>query len=100
VVLVASAVENDQLDAGRSCPLGNRLADHFGRGDVAATLQLLAHLLVERARRGKRAAGVIVNYLRVDVAERAIYAQPRPLRRPGNPGAHPQVNPLAVRVAR
>src|SRR6516162_5825691 len=100
MVLVTAAVEHNRADAGRLGALGNDLADGFGGGDVATTLQCSLGFLVDGTCRSERVAAAVVDDLRVNVAHRAVHAQARTLRSAGNAGAHSGMNPLAMRVFR
>src|SRR5215207_2859284 len=80
VVLAPAAVERDLRDAGRFGAVGDRAADELGGGDVAAVLQLPAHLAARRGGRRQRAAGEVVDELRVNVLVAAEHRQPRTLR--------------------
>ena len=67
MIHVTAAIEHHLLDAGGAGAFGNLLSNHLGGGNVVSALQFLARLLVDRAGRGKRAPGAIVDDLRVDV---------------------------------
>ena len=56
--------------------LGDRLADFLGRRHVAAGLQLQC----QRGGRNQRLALLVVDHLRINVVQRAVHIQPRPLR--------------------
>src|ERR1700686_1854699 len=51
VVHVSAAVKHDLLDPGRAGAFGNLFSNHFCRGHVVASLELLAHFLVNRTGR-------------------------------------------------
>ena len=72
MILVSTAVEHHLADSGGLGALGNSLADDFGRRDVAAALQTLFRLSVERAGRNQRFAIAVVDDLRVNVLERTV----------------------------
>src|SRR5258706_457618 len=76
VILVATAIEHDALDAGRLGAVGQQRADRLGGGHVAAGLVLLEERLAAAVRRQHRAPRVVVDELRVDVAEAPEHRQP------------------------
>jgi len=76
VVLVAAAVEHDALDADRLGLLGQQRADRLGGGHVAAGLVLLEERLAAAVHRQHRAPRIVVDELRVDVAEAPEHRQP------------------------
>src|SRR5208337_3407907 len=100
VILVSAAVEHHFDHTGPLGALGDELADGFGGSDVATTLQILLRFLVDRAGGNKCAPAAVVNNLCVNVSERAVHAQARPLRRAGHPGAHASVNSPALLILR
>src|SRR5580658_1923704 len=100
VILVSTAIEDHEFDARGAGALGNLLADSFRRSDIAASLEIFARFLVDRTGRGERAPGAIVDNLRVNVANRAIDGEPRPLRGALDAHTHAAMNSLAMRVAR
>src|SRR5580704_1568125 len=100
VILVSTAIEDDEFDTRGASALGDFFADGFGRGNIAAGLEILARFLVDRAGRSQRAAGAIVDNLRVNVADRAIHGEARPLRGALDAHADAAMNSLAMRVAR
>src|ERR1700733_9011931 len=102
MVLVAAPVEYNLLDTCGASPLGDSLANHFCGGHVAASLGLSSRLFVERAggNQGAPAAALIVDYLRVNMAERTIHTQPRAGGRARDAAANPPVNLLPMRIAR
>src|SRR5213082_1030755 len=67
VILVATAIEHDALDAGRLRLVGQQRADGLGSGDVATRLVLREERLAAAVHRQHRAPGVVVDQLRVDV---------------------------------
>src|ERR1700739_2581786 len=67
VVHVSSAIEYDFFNSRRAGSLGDFLADQLRRRDVVAALELLAHFLVDRARRDQRAPRDVFDHLGVDV---------------------------------
>src|ERR1035438_9065348 len=91
VVEVAAAIEDHLLDALFHSQLGHCLADFLGRCQVAACL----HFGSQRGGRNQRLTLLVVDYLRVDVAQRTVYIQPRPLARAGKLGPDACVNALA-----
>src|SRR5438552_1787830 len=98
VILVATAIEHDALDAGRLGAVGQQRADRLGGGHVAAGLVLLEERLAAAVRRQHRAPRVVVDELRVDVAEAPEHRQPRSRRRAAQ--VAPQaVVPLVARAA-
>src|SRR5699024_11226108 len=94
VVLVATTVEHDRLDAGCPGALGQELAD-LGTLVLLVALEC-AHVGLERRRRGHRVACQVVDDLGVDVPRGALDDQPRTLRRPGDLLAEPVVAPGAA----
>ena len=64
--------------------LGDLLADHLGRLDVAAVGHILAHVRRQAAGRRQRDAGQVVDQLGVNVLGAAEHRQPRPLRSAGD----------------
>lgn len=64
VVEIAAAIEHDVFDAGLPSTLGNQLTDLLGSLNVAAVNAKV--LLVGRSR-SQRAAGSVINDLRIDV---------------------------------
>src|SRR5688500_12124845 len=75
------AVEHHALDALLEQPLGDRLADRLGAGDVAAARLLVErafHLRVDGRRRRDRLAGHVVDHLDVDVRDAPEHGQARP----------------------
>src|SRR3989454_10304446 len=89
-LLVAAAIEHDALAAGRLGLLGQQRAARLGGGHVAAGLVLLEKRLAAAVHRQHRAPRIVVDELRVDVAEAPEDGQPRPRRRAA------QVAPQAV----
>jgi hypothetical protein len=67
VVQVATAVEDDVLDALLFQFAGDRLTDRLRRRDVASALDGSLEVRVERRSRRERAAVRVVDGLRVDV---------------------------------
>src|SRR5207244_1862642 len=79
VILVMAAVERrlgNALFLGR---LGDLLADHLRRLDVAARLEARSNVGNRAARRSQRDAGQVVDELGVNVLRAAEDGQPRPL---------------------
>src|SRR3989344_5344911 len=75
MILVTGAVKRDRGDAGAPGLLGDPPADQPGRLDIAAVLDLAAHFLLERGRRGQHARTVLVDDLRIDMVRRAVNGQ-------------------------
>src|SRR6266850_1302517 len=98
VILVATAIEHDALDAGRLGSVGQQRADRLGGSHIAAGLVLLEERLAAAVRRQHRAPRVVVDELRVDVAEAPEHRQPRSRRRAAQ--IAPQaIVPLVARAA-
>src|SRR5690606_14597793 len=70
VILVASAVESDLLDASSLGLLGDALADQGRGGGIATVLDLVAHFLLGGRGRGPDLAAVARNHAGVDVQVR------------------------------
>src|ERR1700682_480025 len=100
VVLVSAPIKNHQFNFCGAGTLGDCLADGLRRSQVTTALKILARFAVQGTRRGQRAAGAVVNHLGVNMPERAIDAQARPLRRADHARAHTAVNFAAVRIPR
>src|SRR5258708_3867768 len=100
VILVSAAVEHHFVYAGSFGALGNNLADHLRRRDVAPTLQILFRFAVHGAGGNQCLARTVVDHLRINVSQRTVHAEARALRRALDPGAHPRVNTLAVQIPR
>src|SRR5260370_15298499 len=96
VILVSAAVDHHFTYAGSLGALGNDLADHFRRRDVAPTLQILLRFGVYRTGGNQRLARTVVDHLRVNVSQRTVHTQARALPHAFNPAAHPRVPALAV----
>src|SRR4051794_17185189 len=77
VIKVARAVEDHARHAGSARALGNEAPDLLRRVDVAAALQLAAHVLLERRGGREGHAAVVVDDLGVDLLRRAEHRQPR-----------------------
>src|ERR1700720_3844016 len=92
VVLVPAAVEHYFADSSGFGALGDSFADDLGRGDVAATFEILFRFFVDRTGGSQRFARTVVNDLRVDMSERAIDAEARALGSAGNLGTHAGVH--------
>src|SRR5205085_9111682 len=69
------AVERDGLDAEGLRLLGDALADDRGGGGVAAVLDVLANVGLERRRAGQHLVASRRDDLRVDVAVRAAHRE-------------------------
>src|SRR5690606_37513059 len=99
VIQIAAAVEDHLRDTLRLRALGDRPADHLRAGDVAAarvrTERALERRLGRRGRRDGRAREV-VDDLRVGVRHAAEHRQARPLGRPAQLLALPQMNARAL----
>src|SRR5947209_5485643 len=78
VIEIGAAVEHNAFDPGRLGAFGEQLADRAGRPFVGAGLQIRLEAGIERRSRGERAAGQIVDDLRIDMARRAENRQPGP----------------------
>src|SRR5436189_5316888 len=91
VVLIATAIEDDALDAGRLRLVGQQRADGLGSGDVATRLVLCEERLAAAVHRQHRAPGVVVDQLRVDVTEAPEHGQPRAPRRAPQVASKPVV---------
>src|SRR5208282_1690312 len=100
VILIAAAVEHHVFDALGARALRDELAHDFGSGDIAAALDLAAHVLIERTRGNKGQSLFVVDHLRAHVLARAVDAKTRTLRRARQLFAHAHVNPPAVHFAR
>src|SRR6267378_7058139 len=100
VILVSAAVEHHLADPSSLRALGDRFANDFRGRNVAAALQTLFRFAIDRTRRNQRLSGAVVDYLRVNVPQRAVHAQTRALRRAAHLGAHAFVNALAVQIPR
>src|SRR3984893_10915785 len=98
VIQIAAAVKNHFLYALFMRALGDRLAHILRRCDVA-TGPLAIALLGKGRCRSQRYAGVVVDQLRVDVVQRAVDVQPRPLGRAAHLLANARVHALANYVA-
>src|SRR6202035_2422947 len=72
VVLVPAAVEHDFADPSGFGALRDRFADHFGRRDVAAALQILFRFFVDRTGGHQRLPSAVVDHLRVNVPQRTV----------------------------
>src|SRR4051794_8593564 len=96
VIAEPGAVEDDALDAGSSCALGQQPADHLGLIRLRGVRG--AHARLERRRSGKRLAGAIVDDLGVDLVERTEDGQARTLRRARQRQPNPVVALLAHRM--
>ena len=72
--------------------VGNGFANDLGRRNISAALERLFRLAVIGTGGGKCLAGAIVNDLRVDMADGAIYAQARTLRSARNGETHTLMN--------
>src|SRR5689334_363569 len=94
VVLPPAAIEGDFVETRRLCLLGNRFADSFRGGDVAAVLELAADVLLHARRRCQRLAGVVVDDLGVNVLVGAEHAEPRALGRAENARTDAPLAPL------
>src|SRR5215213_7376729 len=97
VVHVAAAVEDHLFDALLLGARRHHLADQLGRrlaGGRAA--DLLADLGIRRARLGERRAAVVVDHLRIDVAQALVDGQAGPLGTAADPVANPCVGALAA----
>src|SRR5204863_6838170 len=95
VVEEPAAVEDHALDAFFDRPLGDGFADRLGPLDVAAARRLVERALhrgLHRGRRHERLAAHVVDHLRVDVGHAPEHAEARPLGRPGDPLALPQLD--------
>ena len=79
MILIATAIEYNLLNALRAGTIGDDFAHDFGGCDVAATLDRGAHFLVERTGGGESAASAIVDNLRANMAARTVNAKARPL---------------------
>jgi len=75
------------------------VANQFGGGDIASTLDLRPHVFIQRAGGDERTLILVVDDLSIDMAERTIDAQPGTLGRPGEPEADPLVALLASGAA-
>src|SRR5579862_3285742 len=100
MVLVAAPVEHNLLDTCGASPLGDNFANHFCGGHVAASLGQSARLLVERAGGNQRAPTLIVDDLRVNMAERTIHTQPRTGGGARDAAPNSPVNLFPMRIAR
>src|SRR4051794_2523766 len=98
VVQEPVAIEDHARDALGLEPLGDRTTDRLGAGLVAAALgrreRRFQRRLEGRGRRD-RAAGAVVDDLRVHVRQAPEDGQPRPLRRTRHPLANPVLDPVA-----
>src|SRR5438093_10960194 len=89
VVQPSSSIEHHALDAGRSRPFGDGLADALGPVDLVRSLR------GQVRGRGEGAGAVIVDQLRVDVAVGPIDGQARSFGRSRHGLAHATVSPQA-----
>src|ERR1700678_3882872 len=100
VILITTAIVNDLLDAFRFREFGDDFSDDFRRRNVAAPLDVLLHVGVERAGRDDRLVLLIVDHLHADVFRGAMYAKTRPLGGADQALAGPDVNSAAMRLPR
>lgn len=89
VILEATAVEDDLIDAGGLGSLGDQLAHRFGALSFGLANQRGAEHRVFSRRRDDSTVHAIVDYLGVDMDIAAKNAEPWALGRAGNPLAHP-----------
>src|ERR1017187_1861707 len=78
VINVASTIEDHLLDSRRHRPFGDQLADSLGAGQIAAAVRETRLLGGAGGNQGLMLT--VVNPLRVNVLERAVYVQARTLR--------------------
>jgi hypothetical protein len=100
VVLISASIKHNLLDACSLGTLRNHPPDNLCRSDVSTALDFLASFAINRTRRGKSFAAVVVDDLRINMVERTVNAEARTLWRAGNPLANAEVNPLPMRVPR
>src|SRR5579864_1662697 len=113
VIRESTAIEDHRFDAGLAGSLGNRLADGGRAFDTGRRLHRLAQVGVRRRGGDQRAAGSVVDDLRIAMMQAAEHGQPgagRPARqvvpKPGVPAdaraatisllVHPYFAPPAV----
>jgi len=94
----AAAVEHYLADSGGFRALGNGLADHFGRRNISATLEVLFRFAVHGTRRDESFSGAVVDHLRVDVSQRTVDAKTRTLGSALDALAYAFVNAEAVKI--
>jgi hypothetical protein len=93
VIKVAAAIEDYALDSLLQGPLSNRFADPARGFDVAAGRP--AQIFFNRGGRHNRLTSLIVNHLRIDMVDAAVYGQPRPLAAASHLAADAPVNRLS-----
>src|SRR5271157_6061689 len=70
VIGIAAPVEDHARNSRSDGALGQNLPHDLCRGDVPATLERLAHILVARRRRDQGVATGVVNHLGINLLER------------------------------
>src|SRR5690606_13798262 len=93
-ILIAGTIEHHAGDPGGLGLLGEQLADGVGASDLALAFDADPLAAVGGAQQGH--AAIVVDQLRVDVLERTVDHQTRPLGGAGDALANPQVSPLAT----
>src|SRR3569833_3130629 len=77
VELETSTVESNLSHPLGLCPLGDGTATGLGGFAVASSLQTVAHLLLDRGRRGNYLRARSIRHLRINVLRGAMHGQPR-----------------------
>src|SRR6266508_891363 len=95
VIAVATAVEHDVADPGGLRALRDELADLLRALGLLLISRRRSLFDVEVGRGGERAAGAVIDDLRVDVRQRAEDREARPLSAAGDALAHARVAPPA-----
>src|SRR5688572_12389443 len=93
MIKIAAAVKDYALDSLLQGPLGNGLADSSRGLDVAAARA--TQIFLNRGSRNNSLAFLIVNYLRIDMVDAAVYRQTRPLAAASHLAANTPVNRLS-----
>src|SRR5689334_10519285 len=98
MVLVASAVEANLVNAGLLGPLGHDAADYGGGRLVAAVLDLGLDVGLHGAGRDQRRPGLVIDHLGVDVLRAAEDRQAGTFGRPREPIADVPLAPEPPRL--
>ncbi len=80
--LIPTTIKNDNADALLFRALANQFTYELGNGALLFALRVATRSGFDIGRRGYRMATIVVDDLRVDVCEAAIYAQSRLLACP------------------
>src|SRR5579875_148038 len=98
VIGITSAIKYDAGNPGSFGALRQNLPDNLSRRNVAAALQRLANLCVNRRSGDKRATPGVINDLGINVFQRPKHIQPGRRREAAYPATNPPVDSLAAKI--